>query len=109
MAWGAYQKMLKDYPASAEARHALATLAGRCGRKLDDGLKHGKAAVAADPGSPQYRESLAEVHFRRGERDAAVKRMQELLDEQPRHPLYRRQLARYRAAPFDSPWPHTAD
>jgi hypothetical protein len=35
--------------------------------------------------------------------------MQSLADEQPRNPLYRRQLTRYRAAPLDSPWPHTAE
>jgi tetratricopeptide (TPR) repeat protein len=108
-AWAAYEKMLKDYPNSPAARHGLAALAGHCNRKLDDGLKHAKAAVASDPGSPQYREALAEVHFRRGERDDAVKVMQKLADEQPRNPLYRRQLTRYRTAAFDSPWPYTTE
>jgi tetratricopeptide (TPR) repeat protein len=109
LAWDAYRKMLADYPNSAAARHALARLAGRCGRELEKGLGHAKAAVAADPGSVPYREALAEVHFRRGERDDAVKLMRKLSDEDPRNALYRRQLVRYRAAAFDSPWPHTAD
>ena len=52
-AWDAYQKVLADYPNGPSASHALAALAGHCQRKLDDGLKHAKAAVAADPGSPQ--------------------------------------------------------
>ncbi len=108
-AWSAYEKMLKDYPDSPAARHALAVLSGQCNRNLDDGLKHAKAAVAADGGSPQYREALAEVYFRRGARADALKVMQQLADEQPRNPLYRRQLARYRTAAFDSPWPHTAE
>ena len=94
-AWGAYQKMLKDYPASPAARQALAVLAGRCNRKLDDGLKYAKEVVAMDTGATAYRAALAEVHFRRGERAAAVKLMEALRDEQPRNPLYRRQLARY--------------
>jgi tetratricopeptide (TPR) repeat protein len=106
-AWTAYEKVLKDYPESAWARAALAQLAGHCNRKLDDGLKYAKAAVSSDGSSPAYREALAEVHFRRGERADAVRVMQKLFDEQPRNPLYKRQLARYRSAAFDSPWPHT--
>jgi tetratricopeptide (TPR) repeat protein len=109
LGWDAYQTMLADYPESPAARHALASLAGHARRNLDDGLKYAKAAVAADPGSPLYKEALAEVHFRRGARDAAVKLMQALADEQPRNLLYRRQLARYRTAAFDSPWPYTAE
>jgi tetratricopeptide (TPR) repeat protein len=109
LAWGAYQKILTDYPNSPSARHALATLAGHCQRKLDDGLKYAKAAVASDPGSPAYREALAEVYFRRSARDEAVKIAQKLVDEQPRNALYRRQLARYHSAPFDSPWPYTTE
>lgn len=108
-AWAAYEQMLKDWPDSPAARHALAVLAGHCNRKLDDGLKHAKAAVAADGGSQPYREALAEVLFRRGARADALKLMQALADESPRNHLYRRQLARYRAAPLDSPWPYTAE
>ncbi len=108
-AWSAYQKMLADYPDSPAARYGLASLAGHGQRKLDDGVKYAKAAVASDPGSPSFREALAEVYFRRGERDDAVKVMQKLSDENPRSALYKRQLARYRTAAFDSPWPHTAE
>jgi tetratricopeptide (TPR) repeat protein len=108
-AWRAYQKVLADYPNSPSAWHALASLAGHCRRNLDDGLKYARAAVAADPGSPAYREALAEVYFRRGAREDAVKIMQKLADEQPRHALYQRQLARYRTGTLDSPWPHTTE
>jgi tetratricopeptide (TPR) repeat protein len=109
LAWDAYQKMLTDYPDSPAARFALASLSGRCRRNLDDGLKYAKSAVASDPASTSYREALAEVHFRRGARDDAVKLMQKLSDEQPRSAFYKRQLVRYRTAKFDSPWPTTAE
>jgi tetratricopeptide (TPR) repeat protein len=109
VAWDAYEKVLKDYPDGASARGSLALLAGHCNRRLDNGLKHAKAAVASDPHSVGYRESLAEVHFRRGERATAVKVMEALITEHPRTFLYQRQLARYRSAPLDSPWPHTVD
>jgi tetratricopeptide (TPR) repeat protein len=109
LTWEAHQKVLKEFPESGPARGALAQLSGQCNRRLDDGLKYAKEAVASDPESPGYREWLAEVHFRRGERAAALKAMQALADEHPRSFLYRRQLARYRDAAFDSPWPLTAD
>lgn len=109
LAWSAYEQVLKTYPESAAARGALAQLAGQCNRRLDDGLKHAKAAVASDPGSVGYREWLAEVHFRRGDRAEAVKLMEKLRDEQSQNALFKRQLSRYRTAAFDSPWPHTAE
>lgn len=104
---GAYERVLRDHPESAAARHALAVLAGHCNRDLADGLKCAREAVAADPGSPAYREALAEVLFRTGDRPGALKLMDKLAAEHPRSALFARQLARYRAAPFDSPWPHT--
>jgi tetratricopeptide (TPR) repeat protein len=108
-AWEAHESVLKTYPESAAARGSLAQLAGQCNRRLDEGLKYAKAAVASDPGAPGYREWLAEVHFRRGERNDALGVMQKLYDEQPRNPLYKRQLSRYRGAAFDSPWPYAVE
>ncbi len=106
LGWGAYQKMLADYPQSATARHAMALLAAHGRRELDDGLTYAKAAVAFDPISAAYREALAEIHFRRAERDDAIKVMQKLRDEHPRNALYARQLMRYRTASIDAAWPH---
>jgi predicted Zn-dependent protease len=99
--------MLADYPDSPTARHALALLAAHGQRELDNALKYAQAAVTADPSSITYRETLAEVHFRRGERADALKLMQKLRDEQPRNTLYLRQLARYRDAKPNAPWPYT--
>ena len=66
-------------------------------------------AVAAVPDSDAYRETLAEVHFRRGDRDKAVAVMTKLLEEFPRTRLYHRQLARYKTGSLDSPTPETED
>jgi tetratricopeptide (TPR) repeat protein len=108
-AWGAYRKMLADYPDSPAARGALATLAAHCRRERDRGLAYAKEAVKADPLSPGFREALAELHFAGGDRDAALAVMTKLADEHPRSRLYRRQLARYKTAAFDSPWPDTEE
>src|SRR5262249_43645786 len=84
LAWSAYTKMLADHPESPTARGALANLGANCRRELDKALAYAKDAVAADPASASYREALAEVHFRRGERAEAVAAMTRLSEEAPR-------------------------
>ena len=101
-AWKAHQKVLTDFPNSPAARNALATLAANCRRELDKGLTFAKEAVKAEPASVPYRETLAEVSFRKGDREKAVELMTKLLEDDSRNPLYRRQLSRYRVGAFDS-------
>jgi tetratricopeptide (TPR) repeat protein len=108
-AWSTYQKMLADFPDSPHARNALASLAANCRRNLGTGLIHAEAAVSADPSSAQYRETLAEMQFRRGSREPAVEIMKKLVKEDPRNQLYKRQLNRYRTGALDSPKPERAD
>ncbi len=105
----AYRKVLAAYPESAYARNALASLGASCRRDLDESLDHAKQAVAAEPKSKSFRETLAEVHFRRGERNEALDNMTKLADADPRNRLYRRQLVRYRSGGIDSPIPLRAD
>ena len=108
-AWGAYQKMLADHPDSPAARGALAALAAHTRRESDAGLKLAREALKADPQSAGFREVAAELHFLRGDRPEALKLMRKLADENPRSRLYRRQLARYTSAAFDSPWPEVEE
>jgi tetratricopeptide (TPR) repeat protein len=108
-AWAAYEKVLAEYPDSAWARNSLAGIGANCRRKLDESLTHATAAVAADPTSAGYRETLAEVHFRRGERDKAFEVMTKLAAEDPTNRLYKRQLVRYRSGALDSPKPDRED
>lgn len=107
--WAAHRKVLGDFPNSASSRNALAALGANCRRELDAARAYAVEAVAADPKSMGYRETLAEVHFRRGERAEAVKLMEALAAESPRSRLYRRQLARYRTADPASPLPEAED
>ncbi len=103
--WAAHRKVLTDFPASPSSRNALAALGANCRRELDAARTYAREAVAADPKSAGYRETLAEVYFRRGERAEAVRLMEALAAESPRSRLYRRQLARYRTADPASPLP----
>jgi len=101
--------VLADFPDSPAARNALAALAANCRRDLDGGLAYAREAVKAEPGSVPFRETLAEVHFRRGEREEAAAVMKKLLADDPRNALYKRQLTRYASGAPDSPRPDTVD
>jgi tetratricopeptide (TPR) repeat protein len=105
----AYAKVLAAYPESAYARNALASLGANCRRDLVETLEHAKRAVAAEPESKSFRETLAEVHFRRGEREDAIRIMTKLAEEAPHNRLYRRQLGRYRSGDIGSPVPLRED
>ncbi len=107
--WSAYQKVLTDFPNSAPARNSLAALAANCRRELDKGLTHAADAVKTEPASVPFRETLAEVYFRKGERDKALDVMTKLAEEDPRNRLYKRQLVRYRSGTLDSPRPDRED
>lgn len=107
--WDVYAKLIVDYPDSAWARNSAAWLAAGCRRELDAALKHAEKAVDLDRNSNAYQETLAEVRFRRGERDAAVAIARKLVAAEPRNHHFRRQLERFSTAAFDSPLPETAD
>ncbi len=107
--WKAYEAMLASYPDSPAARNSLALLAANCQRDLEAGLRYATEAVKAFPESVPYRETLAEILFRKGERDKALELMTKLIEEEPRKRLYRRQLVRYRSGPLDGPKPDTED
>jgi hypothetical protein len=108
-AWTAHSNVLAEFPASGSARHALATLAANCRREVDAGLTFAREAVKAEPESVVYRDTLAELHFIKGDRDSAMDVMAKLVAEQPRNLLYRRQLVRYRSGDLASPRPVRAD
>lgn len=107
--WDVYAGLIKEHPESAWARYCAAWLAAGCKRELDTALVHAKKAHELDPESKSYREALAEVHFRKGDRDKAVPLMKELSAADPRNHHYRRQLERYSTGAIDSPLPETED
>ena len=109
IAWKAYEKLLLDFPDSSSAKHALAALSANCRRELVKGLAFAQEAVKADPASVPYRETLAEVLFRSGERTKALDVMTKLTEEDTRSRLYKRQLTRYRTGEFDSPKPDSEE
>jgi tetratricopeptide (TPR) repeat protein len=107
--WSAYETVLKDHPSSAFAHNSAAWLGANCRRRLDDALAHARKAVELSPQSAGYRDTLAEVHFRRGERAEAIRQMTKCREMEPDNDYFRRQLVRFEKEGFDSPVPESDD
>jgi hypothetical protein len=58
-----------------------------------------------EPKSAGYIDTLAEVHFRKGERDKAIALMKRCVELEPQHSYFRKQLVRFKDQPLDSPTP----
>lgn len=95
-----FEPILREFPNSAEHQNNLAWVAARCHRRLDDALRMAQKAVELAPRQAMYIDTLAEVHFHRGDRDEAVKLSQRCTELAPRDPAFRRQLARFHTAPI---------
>jgi tetratricopeptide (TPR) repeat protein len=90
-------EVLAKYPDATNHHNNAAWLAVNCDRNLDKALAHARRAVELRPKNAAYIDTLAEVQFRRGEFDAAIKTMQRCVELEPRQPRHREQLERFEA------------
>jgi tetratricopeptide (TPR) repeat protein len=93
----AEDRLCKDYPQSAEFRNNRAWLAARCRRDPDLALDHSRKAVELEPAHANYRETLAEVLFQRGDKAAAVAEIKRCIELDPKNTYYAKQRARMEA------------
>ncbi len=96
--WDIQQKLGQRCPNSAYQHNQSAWLAAECNRELDVALQHATRAVALDPKKSAYLDTLAEVHFRRGQIDQAIAEMKQCLQMQPRNRQHLEHLAKFEAA-----------
>jgi tetratricopeptide (TPR) repeat protein len=93
----AYQeKLLETYPESPLIHNSIAWLLGRTRTDLDRALVHAKKAAEKSPRSTAILDTLAEVHFQRGERELAIEAMGRCLKLEPENQRHRRAMDRYR-------------
>jgi tetratricopeptide (TPR) repeat protein len=93
----AVEAVLAKYPDSANDHNNLAWLQVNCGRELDDAMSHARRAVELKPKNAAYLDTLAEVQYRRGEFDEAIKTMKRCQELQPGVPRHREQIDRFEA------------
>ena len=70
--FAAHQQVYEQFPASATYLNNAAWLCARSQRKLDEALSLVAQAIALAPDEASYHDTLAEVHFQRGDCAAAV-------------------------------------
>jgi tetratricopeptide (TPR) repeat protein len=75
----------------------LAWLCARCEERLNDGLELAQKAVAARPENAAYLDTLAEVNFRLGKREEAVKLESKALELRPGDEFMLKQLERFKS------------
>lgn len=95
-----FSEQLQAFPQSALLHNNLAWLSARCGRRLDEALQHAEQAVQLAPQNAGYLDTLAEVYFRRGDRDTAVRHERHALELSPDHASFKTQLDRFEHAPL---------
>jgi tetratricopeptide (TPR) repeat protein len=95
---------LMRFPKRATSLNNTAWLAARSQRKLDEALALVERALAIAPDEPAYLDTLAEVHFQRGDREAAVAAARRAAELVPAS-----DFARQRLAHFETSEPKTLD
>ncbi|HWG43533.1 MAG TPA: hypothetical protein VN688_12165 [Gemmataceae bacterium] len=95
--FAAYAKVSQDYPRCAWAHNSAAWMAACCRRNLDKALEHAGKAVELAPTNAGYIDTLAEVHFQRGEKDKAIALQKRAIEIDPKKSYYRKQLRRLEA------------
>jgi tetratricopeptide (TPR) repeat protein len=93
-----FQRLCDDYPDSGPAHNQLAWIEAKCRRNLDDALKHARRTAELEPKNAAGIDTLAEVHFQRGEFDQAIVEMNKCVALEPADEQHRRQIARFEAA-----------
>jgi hypothetical protein len=93
--------IVKQYPKSKAYLNDLAWTSACCNRRLDEALAAATRAVDLDPTDYQTIDTLAEVQFRKGQRQAAITLEQSAM-RRSNDPYLQRQLRRFQNSPVPS-------
>jgi hypothetical protein len=91
------EQILAAWPRAAAHHNALAWTCARCARDLDRALKHAVAATQLQPENAEYADTLAEVHFARGDIAAATSAARRAVKLAPQSPLLAVRLKQFEA------------
>ncbi len=95
--WKMISGVVERYPASDNTRNTAAWLASRAGYELESAEEYLKAALDIRPNQPAYLDTMAEVHFARGDRKAAVRWGDLAVLHAPHDEMIRKQYQRFRS------------
>lgn len=90
-----HRQVIEAFPNSATNLNNAAWICSRAQRELEEGLKLALKAVELAPEEAAYRDTLAEVHFQRGEREKAVAAAQKCLEIAPANATFAKRLKHF--------------
>jgi tetratricopeptide (TPR) repeat protein len=87
--------VVAQYPECPLHLNNLAWVSARCRRQLDKALELATRSTKLAPTTPNYLDTLAEIHFQRGDRETAVRLSERAVQMGVRQKVYRDQLTRF--------------
>jgi tetratricopeptide (TPR) repeat protein len=93
-----YQGLQHDLDQAPEDPRQLNNLAWICAvahEHLEDALTAAKRATELDPNDANILDTLAEVHFQRGERDEAIQCIRRAIELEPANDYFKTQMKRF--------------
>lgn len=87
-----YRQLLQIQPNNATVMNNLAFSLVDSGGDLNEAMHLAESAVRQDSKSPAFADTLAWIHFKRGDTKTAVSMLQNLTKRYPEHPHYREHL-----------------
>lgn len=93
-----YRTLLRRHPDDPSTLNGFAWFCARRGLALDEALEAARRAVELSGGDPGILDTLAEVHFARGEYDDAIRVEQQALEKDPDDTYLRDQIEKFRKA-----------
>ncbi|MDE0835181.1 MAG: hypothetical protein OSA84_02385 [Akkermansiaceae bacterium] len=70
--WGTISSVLERFPDSDNTKNTAAWLASRAGKRLAEAEKYLRTALERNPDQAAYLDTMAELHFAKGDRKGAV-------------------------------------
>ncbi len=101
--WKVLEEVVQRFPDGANSMNTAAWTASRANRRLDEAERMLSQALELSPGTPAYLDTMAEIHFARGDRDTAVEWSQKAVKQAPGMLTITRQYERFRAGDFPEP------
>jgi tetratricopeptide (TPR) repeat protein len=98
--WGNLAARIARYPENDNTRNSAAWLASRANRRLDEAEAHLVKALASHPRQAAYLDTMAEVHFARGDRAKALEFSRRSLAEEGKDLQLIRQHERFKSGPL---------
>ncbi|MGL4398654.1 MAG: hypothetical protein ACRCXD_02190 [Luteolibacter sp.] len=98
--WDFMSAVLREFPNSDNTCNTAAWLASRACRNLDPAEKLLQHALALNPEQPPYLDTMAEIHFAKGNRAKAIEWSSDAINFMPLDIMLRRQHHRFQSAPL---------